>query len=263
MTEKGTEAAGRGDEAVAVYPALPELSVRALALAERLALPFTPQPEGAALLLVVAPERLELRETGRHAAGPVYVDFLSGSAAHRRQSGGKGQALARAVGLKGGQLPSVLDATAGLGGDAFVLASLGLSVRLAERSKVVGALLSDGLERASAHPETAPAASRLHLTVADAAEVMAGLAEGARPDTVYLDPMYPHTGKTALKNKEMRLFRLLVGEDEDAPRLLAAALSCAKTRVVVKRPKNAPPVGELKPSATIPGKTTRFDLYLI
>ena len=87
---------------------------------------------------------------------------------------------------------------------------------------------------------------------------MAGFDEEARPDTVYLDPMYPHTGKTALKNKEMRLFRLLVGEDTDAPRLLAAALQCAKNRVAVKRPKNAPPVGGIKPSATIPGKTTRF-----
>ncbi len=262
MAEIETEA-GRVDEKVAVYPASPELMARARALAEQLGLPFTPQPAGAALLLYVTDTRLELRETGPRAAGPVYVDFLGGSAAHRRQSGGKGQALARAVGLKGGRLPSVLDATAGLGGDAFVLASLGLPVRLVERSKVVGALLSDGLARASAHPETAPTASRLHLTVADAAEVMAGLDEGVRPDTVYLDPMYPHTSKTALKNKEMRLFRLLVGEDEDAPRLLGAGLECAKNRVVVKRPKNAPPVGGMKPSATIPGKTTRFDLYLV
>ena len=251
------------DERVAVCASSPDLEDRALALAERLELPFTPLPEGAALLLCVTPERLELRETGRHASGPVYVDFLGGSAAHRRQSGGKGQALARAVGLKGGRLPSILDATAGLGGDAFVLASLGLSVALVERSRVVGALLSDGLARAAESPETAPAASRLCLTVADAAEVMAGLDEGERPDTVYLDPMYPHSSKTALKNKEMRLFRLLVGEDEDAPRLLSAALECATNRVVVKRPKNAPPVGGMKPDATVPGKTTRFDLYLL
>ena len=262
MTKEEAETTGRTDEGVAVCASSPELEPRARALAERLELPFTPEPE-AALLLCVTPERLELRETGVRAAGPIYVDFLGGSAAHRRQSGGKGQALARAVGLRGGRLPTVLDATAGLGGDAFVLASLGLSVRLIERSRVVGALLSDGLARAAESPETAPAATRLHLTVADAAEVMAGLAEDARPDTVYLDPMYPHSNKTALKNKEMRLFRLLVGEDEDAPRLLSAALSCARNRVVVKRPKNAPPLGGMKPSAAIPGKTTRFDLYLI
>ena len=247
---------------VAVYPSSPELTPRARSLATRLELPFTPDPEGAALLLAVTGTRLELRETGVRAAGPVYVDFAGGSAAPRRQ-GGRGGALARAVGLKGGRLPFVLDATAGLGGDAFVLASLGVSVRLVERSKVVGALLLDGLERAAESPELTSTVSRLHLTVADAAEVMVGLDERARPDTVYLDPMYPHTGKTALKNKEMRLFRLLVGEDEDAPRLLFAALKCAKNRVVVKRPKNAPPVGGVKPSAAIPGKTTRFDLYLI
>ena len=138
-------------ERVAVYASSPELTPRALSLATRLELPFTPDPEGAALLLAVTDTRLELRETGVRAAGPVYVDFAGGSAAHRRQ-GSRGGALARAVGLKGGRLPFVLDATAGLGGDASVLASLGATVRLVERSKVVGALLEDGLMRAAGKP---------------------------------------------------------------------------------------------------------------
>jgi len=92
---------------------------------------------------------------------------------------------------------------------------------------------------------------------------MRALPGAERPEVVYLDPMYPHTGKSALQKKEMRLFRRLVGDDEDVPRLLQAALGCATKRVVVKRPRTAPPVLELKPSLAIEGKTTRFDVYLV
>ncbi|XPE60710.1 class I SAM-dependent methyltransferase [Shigella flexneri] len=40
-------------------------------------------------------------------------------------AGGRGEAVAKAVGIKGDYLPDVVDATAGLGRDAFVLASVG------------------------------------------------------------------------------------------------------------------------------------------
>ena len=41
--------------------------------------------------------------------------------------------IARAIGLNSPTAPHVLDATAGLGGDAFVLASLGCPVTMVER----------------------------------------------------------------------------------------------------------------------------------
>jgi hypothetical protein len=54
--------------------------------------------------------------------------------AHRRKfGGGRGEAVAKAVGIKGDYLPDVVDATAGLGRDAFVLASVGCRVRMLER----------------------------------------------------------------------------------------------------------------------------------
>ncbi len=68
--------------------------------------------------------------------------------AHRRKfGGGRGEAVAKAVGIKGDYLPDV-DATAGLGRDAFVLASVGCRVRMLERNPVVAALLDDGPARA-------------------------------------------------------------------------------------------------------------------
>ena len=56
--------------------------------------------------------------------------------------------LAKAVGLKKGACPDVIDCTAGLGRDAFVLASLGCRVVMLERVTVVHALLNDGLAQA-------------------------------------------------------------------------------------------------------------------
>ncbi len=49
-----------------------------------------------------------------------------------------------------------------------------------------------------------------------------------RADTIYLDPMYPHSGKSALNKLEMRIIRKLVGDDTDAALLLEIALQHAK-----------------------------------
>ena len=57
--------------------------------------------------------------------GKLICDFTGGAVAHRfRFGGGLGQALPKAVGMKGGKSLLVVDATAGLGRDAFLLASL-------------------------------------------------------------------------------------------------------------------------------------------
>nr|WP_281377013.1 class I SAM-dependent methyltransferase [Deinobacterium chartae] len=213
--------------------------------------------------MVLTPERLELRETGPQAAGAVYVDFASGRYDHRRRfGGGRGQEIARAAGLKGGRTPDVTDATAGLGADAFVLASLGCTLRLIERRGPVAALLRDGLERARNHPdpELSAIAARMTLLEGDAAERLPTL--DPAPSVVYLDPMYPAKAKTSLPKKEMRLFHTLVGPDLDSGRLLTAALEVARYRVVVKRPAGAPPLAGPKPSAAVQSKNTRFDLYV-
>jgi len=100
-------------------------------------------------LLVRTPERLELRKNTPQAPSPVYVDFIEGALGHRiKYGGGKGQLIAKAVGLNKIKNPYVLDVTAGLGRDAFVLANLGCRVLMLERSPIVAALLEDGLQRA-------------------------------------------------------------------------------------------------------------------
>ena len=106
------------------------------------------------MALVLTAEHLELRKRDEPKLGGIFVDFVGGAMAHRRKfGGGRGEAVAKAVGIKGDYLPDVVDATAGLGRDAFVLASVGCRVRMLERNPVVAALLDDGLARGYADAE--------------------------------------------------------------------------------------------------------------
>ncbi|WP_404343369.1 class I SAM-dependent methyltransferase [Vreelandella venusta] len=209
--------------------------------------------------------QLALAGDERQYGKPLSVDFVSGKAAHRRQfGGGRGQLVAKACGLTKGITPSVVDATAGLGRDAFVLASLGAQVLMIERVAAIAALLQDGLERAASSDETALIAGRMALRHGDAAKQLAALVADAEfaPQVIHLDPMFPHREKSALVKKEMRVFRELAGDDDDAPRLLEAALDVATHRVVVKRPRKAPPIAGPAPQHTLEGKTSRYDLYV-
>lgn len=236
----------------------PEFSGRAMAMAEALALP----PEGEAeFALQLGAGGWQLQELGAGAAGPVRVDFLEGAVAHRRlHGGGSGQMIARAVGIQAGVRPVVLDATAGLGRDAFLLAQLGCSVTLIERHPLIGVLLADGLERALDDLEVGPIIQRMQLRLGNAIELIRAWSDEP-PQVIYLDPMFPHRDKSSLVKKEMRVFRPLVGGDDDAPELLQVALELATHRVVIKRPRKAPSVDGRPPGYALEGKSSRYDIY--
>jgi len=214
-------------------------------------------------------EGVSLQQTGRKAPGPIRAEFAEGSVDHRRKfGGGKSQMIAKAVGVKAGVYPKVLDATAGLGKDAFVLATLGCSLQMLERSPVVHALLEDGLRRAREHangadPELARIIARMELLAVDSQDYLAQISEENRPDVVYLDPMFPERQKSADVKKEMAAFHHVVGKDEDTDSLLEKALAKAHYRVVVKRPRKAPFIASKTPSYQLEGKSSRYDIYTI
>lgn len=233
---------------------------RARELSRRLDLPLLESAEEGVVLLCTN-EGLKLQDAADWRQKPVFVDFVGGRAGHRRRfGGGRGQLVARAVGLKKGGPLRVLDATAGLGQDAFVLATLGCEVMLVERHPLVAEVLADGLRRAAEDAEVAPIAARMQLLGGQAVRIMRDWSSPP-PEVVYLDPMYPHRDKSALVKKEMRLFQQLVGGDEDAGELLDAALALATRRVVVKRPKGAARLAGREPALELQGKTTRYDIY--
>jgi len=215
----------------------------------------------ATMALVLTSEHLELRKLDEPKLGGIFVDFVSGAMAHRRKfGGGRGEAVAKAVGIKSGYLPDVIDATAGLGRDAFVLASLGCRVRMLERHPVVAALLEDGLRRGYEDAEIGGwLRERLTLLHVVSQQALSDITPA--PDVVYLDPMYPHRQKSAMVKKEMRVFQSLVGPDEDADALLEPARQLAKKRIVVKRPDYAPPLAGVVTQDAVVTKSHRFDIY--
>ena len=240
-----------------------ELFPEAELLSKRLNLPL--QKSGSSdsdYLLQVGFDGLSLVQSGPKAPGPIRVDFESGAVAHRRRfGGGKGQLIAKACGVSSSFHPYIADLTAGLGRDSFVLATLGCRVDMVERVSVVHALLQDGLHRAqfSSDPELQEILTRLSLSNSQAVEYLQTTSN--QYDVVYLDPMFPHSDKSAQVKKEMLAFRSLVGADQDSAELLEAALQHDPARVVVKRPRKAPIIDGPKPSYALEGKSGRFDVY--
>ncbi|MEG9499772.1 class I SAM-dependent methyltransferase [Mannheimia indoligenes] len=214
------------------------------------------------LALVLTEERLELRKLDEPKLGAIAVNFVDGTMAHRRKfGGGRGEAVAKAVGIKGDYLPTVIDATAGLGRDAFVLAAVGCKVLLVERNPIVAALLEDGLNRAYQDPEIGSFMQE-RMILADVRNISQLDPVFHSADVVYLDPMYPHKQKSALVKKEMRVFQHLVGADLDSDDFFLPAKALAKKRVVVKRPDYAPFLADQKPDFSQTTKNHRFDVYL-
>lgn len=235
--------------------------------AEKLGVPLNVQA-GADYSLLFSDGRISLQNERDIKQGLVLVDFCSGGVAHRRRfGGGKGQLVAKAVGITAKCKPRVFDATAGLGKDAFVLATLGCAVQMMERSPVAHTLLADGLRRgrgeASEQDEELVAIlQRMELLSGDSIEYMATTPDMA--DVVYLDPMFPERQKSAAVKKEMTAFHSVVGVslEEDAA-LLQAALNAARYRVVVKRPRIAPNLGNVSPNVCYEGKSSRYDVYTL
>ncbi|HQQ63968.1 MAG TPA: class I SAM-dependent methyltransferase [Pseudomonadales bacterium] len=254
--------------ALAVWPAQVFFVADAEKIAQRLQCPLLPVDAGKqvsdpySFLLRVDASGLALLQ----GKSVIQVDFVAGANLHRRlHGGGRGQPIAKAIGLKAGNIvPRVLDCTAGLGRDAFVLASLGCNVRMCERSPLVQLLLQDGITRAQASndPAANDIAARLLLHAEDAQTALSKVERAGMPDVIYLDPMFPERRKkSAAVKKEMAAFHTLVGVDEDADQLLPLALEKAAYRVVVKRPRHAPYLGNCKPGLVLEGESTRFDIY--
>ncbi|MFN3235028.1 MAG: class I SAM-dependent methyltransferase [Gammaproteobacteria bacterium] len=186
----------------------------------------------------------------------ILIDFYSGSLGYRTGQGrAQHQMITKAIGIKKDYLPTVLDATAGLGRDAFILATLGCQVTLLERSTILYESLNDALQRAQEHPAT----KNMTLIQADAIEWMQQCKKTF--DVVYLDPMFPEKNKSALVKKDLQQLQQLIGKDEDADALLAPSLLLARKRIVVKRHKTAPWLANQKPDFCFNGKSTRFDVY--
>ncbi|MCP4414570.1 MAG: class I SAM-dependent methyltransferase, partial [Gammaproteobacteria bacterium] len=190
-------------------PSDQQFTQRAKALAEQLSLPVieTNESNDYQFSLFFENGILKLLDNTDQGAGPVWVDFTQGKSAYRQKHQGKGKLpISKACGIKHGNRPSIIDATAGLGQDAFVLAGLGCDVICIEQHPVVAVLLEDGLARGRESDQwTQEIVSRMTLLKGRAEKLL--LTNTA--EVIYLDPMFPHqqNKKQAKVKKGMHLFR--------------------------------------------------------
>ena len=228
-----------------------KLGAATVELAARRGLPHDPLAD---FVLEYAAGRLQIRDTRQAAPGPFWIDWQSREAANRRRAGRR-LLLARACGLKKGKPPpEVIDATAGLGRDAYALAALGCRVTAIECHPAIAALLADALQRAGGS-----AAANLKLLLGEAAAILPTL---PRADVVCIDPMFPGEGGSALARKEMQYFRALIEPGNDVAIFAAAAASGAR-RIVVKRHKLSPPLAPgRRVDVVFKAESIRFDVYL-
>ncbi|EEF23749.1 conserved hypothetical protein [Ricinus communis] len=241
---------------------LDDTSSRSAELAAQLGLPLCASaPSETTALLQFYGDVLQLAPADPKQSGPIAVDFCGGANAHRLQGGA--ELIAKAVRGRSREPLHMLDATAGLGRDSFVLASRDFTVHMLEQSPIVAVLLADGLARAQRSDDAriVEIAQRMTLQPAEASAFLQST--DALFDVIYLDPMFPPSDKSALVKKEMRLFQQLFhGAETNYAPLLEMARSHARLRVVVKRPRKAEPLAQQTPDYTLEGKSVRFDVYV-
>lgn len=240
---------------------------RAEDISQRLAIPMCHQLRQVELdnlkvLIEVEANQIYLRLPSWASRARLSIDFSAGKLGFRQAKlGSNSELLKKAAGMQAGRQYSLLDATAGMGTDAVMLAALGFQVTALERQPLLAMMLGDALQRARAELDAAEYLNKLDFKNADALDWLSR--DGAIDyDVVYLDPMFPERSKSAQVKKPMQLLQALLDEDHsDEASLLKAAMENAVYRVVVKRPARAPFLANLKPSHQIKGSNIRFDIY--
>ena len=173
----------------------------------------------------------------------------------------------------------IIDATAGLGGDAAVaaLAAPDRTVLACERHPLIGAVLEDGVRRARSVGHEP--ADRIRVLAVDARSILrwfaavdpdTGLRRRPAPALVILDPMFPARRKSsALPPKSMQRLRDLAetpsvehAERETADLLRDAAAS-GPARIALKRPPEAAMPKDVigKPTFEIETRLVRWGVW--
>ena len=231
-----------------------EFCERAQALAEKLKTEFVSE-KPQTLFLCVDKNGLSLAE----GEAAVSVDF-SKLIRRIKHSNPFGEMVVKAAKIKGNENPNLIDATAGLGEDSFILAAAGFNVTLCEYNPVICALLEDGIEKAKSIPPLSEAAGRMTVYEGDSIEYMASLT--ATPDVVLLDPMFPERQKSALTKKKFQLIHRLEKPCDDEETLLDAAIRLRPHKIVIKRPIKGAYLAGRKPDYSLDGKAIRYDCFV-
>lgn len=208
-------------------------------------------------VLIYSDDKLQLACSDDAFNKRLVVDFFSGKLGFRlAHANTKNELIAKAVGIKPGFRPTVVDATAGLGRDGVLLACLGCEVTLVEQNPMIAALLADGLRRLSEKRSDL----NIKLMYQDSRQYLSDIDMADYPDVIYLDPMFPERRSHAKVKQDLQWLQRIVTNNQDPLSLLTCSRSIAKRRVVLKRPRISPLL--VKPDVQYMGSSSRFDVFL-
>jgi 16S rRNA (guanine1516-N2)-methyltransferase len=195
---------------------------------------------------------------------PFELDYTRGPQAERLKKAWLSKELLKdALSFRKGESLSVVDGSAGLLGDATLLATWGHRVTAFEQNPLLcflGLEALDGLREAGQNLDISLFCAPFPSETA-AQEI--SKRHGSRVDRVYLDPLYPSRPKDALNSKELRLVAELArGQTQpDLGLMIAAGLRLGPSRVVVKRPQWEQLLAHERHQVTsCVGRSTRFDV---
>lgn len=151
----------------------------------------------------------------------------------------------------------VVDLSAGLGGDAGLLAAAGYEVDAVERNSLLASLLA-----LSGEGDTPMPAWFSNIKAIYQMNALDFLDQYGNGDCVYyFDPMYAKAKQKRLTRGPMQVIQQLEQpNDSEAQKVVEKAIASSVHRVVVKRSPKAPPICEGS-HHSIKSKGVRFDIY--
>lgn len=153
-----------------------------------------------------------------------------------------------------------IDAAAGMGEDALLLAACGYEVTLYEKNAVIAALLRDTIRRARRNELLKGIVEKMHLIEGNSIELIPKQTDSA--DLVYLDPMFPARRKTGLINKKLQLIQKLEQPCDDEKAILDTAMLVHPKKIIIKRPLKGAYLAGMKPGYSVKGKAIRYDCFV-
>lgn len=174
-----------------------------------------------------------------------------------------GEMLIKAARIKGQENSSltILDATAGLGEDSFLLAAAGFKLILVEYNRTIYELLEDGLRRGLEDPDISHIVSRMNAINGNSIDIIES--KEFNPDIIYLDPMFPTRKKSGLIKKKFQIMQELENPTDMEIELLEAAINFRPRKIIIKRPLKAQSLGDIKPTYSIEGSVIRYDCIVM
>lgn len=251
----------------------PILLERITKIAGQLGLPIVPRDQSTNYdyMLQFSTNKIQLATVEKpplfNNSGPIYCDFAGGTAEYRRTQGkySRKAPIARAVSVAGKTFEEthVVDATGGLGVDAFTLAFLGFKVTVIERDPIIYTLLQDGYQRGVQCKETKEVLERMTLVHSDSFDyfnnILARAPSENDVDVVFLDPMYPLKDKVALPKKSMMIARRFLPKTSSLEEFIEISRKVSKHKVVLKRPYYEK--SQNSETTTFSGRSTNFEVH--